>query len=193
MSAETNPIPLPQIEIKRPTRADARRNYDALVGAARQAFAELGVDAPLEEIARRAGVGIATLYRNFPTRDLLIEAVYVAEVEALAAAAAEFASQPPFEALRAWLGRFVAYAATKRVLIDSLNRNSPAMRSCRDVLYAAGGPLLARAQAAGEVRDDVAIDDVLKMITGISGYTFAEAEQLYKVLGIALDGLRAHA
>ncbi len=179
------------LETRRPARADARRNYDALIGAARTAFAELGTDAPLEEIARRADVGIATLYRNFPTRDDLIEAVYVEEVEAIATAVNDFADLPPFEALRGWLGRYTGYVATKRVLVASLNRNSPALKSCRDALYGAGGPLLERAQAAGEVRDDVRIDDVLRMVTGISGYTFADAEQHYRVLGIALDGLRA--
>ena len=179
------------LDARRPARADARRNYDALIGAARQAFAELGTEAPLEEIARRAEVGIATLYRNFPTRDDLIEAVYVEEVEALAAAAEEFSKLPPFEALRHWLGRYTGYVATKRALVASLNRNSPALKSCRDALYAAGGPLLERAQAAGEVRSDVSIDDVLRMVTGISGYAFADIEQHYRVMAIALDGLRA--
>jgi len=182
---------LPQIEIRRPARADARRNYDALVGAARQAFSELGTDAPLEEIARRAGVGIATLYRNFPTRDVLVEAVYVAEVEAVAAAAEDVSAMPPYEALRTWLGRFVHYAGTKRVLMESMNRNSPALKGCSQALYAAGRPLLERAQAAGEVRSDVGVDDILRMVTGISGYRYADPEQLYRVLGIALDGLRA--
>jgi AcrR family transcriptional regulator len=179
------------LETRRPARADARRNYDALIGAARQAFAELGTDAPLEEIARRAEVGIATLYRNFPTRDELIEAVYLEEVEAIAVAAEEFAKLPPFEALRNWLGRFTGYVGTKRALVASLNRNSPALKNCRDALYAAGSPLLERAQAAGEVRTDVGIDDVLRMVTGISGYAFADLEQQYRVLSIALDGLRA--
>lgn len=181
---------LADLEQRRPTRADARRNYDALIAAAREAFAEIGPTAALEEIARRGGVGIATLYRNFPTRDVLIEAVYFDEVEGLSAAAREFSALPPWEALRAWLDRFVAYAATKRVLIDALGRQSEAMRSCRDALYTAGGPLLERAQAAGVVRRDTDIDDVMRLVTGISAYGFATPEQQERVLAIALDGLR---
>lgn len=176
---------------RRPARADARRNYDSLIAAARATFGELGSNAPLEEIARRAGVGIATLYRHFPTRDELIEGVYLEEVEALAAAAADVASLPPWEALRDWLGHFAAYAGTKRVLIDALNRESIAFKACRDVLYGAGGPLLARAQIAGAVRADTDIDDVMRMVTGITSYAFPTPEQRERVLAMALDGLKA--
>lgn len=182
---------LPELAQRRPARADARRNYDALIAAARQTFAELGTEAPLEEIARRAGVGIATLYRRFPTRDELIEGVYLEEVSGLAEAAEDLSSLPPWEALMAWIQRFVDYAATKKVLIDALNRESMAIKSCREVLYVAGGPLLARAQAAGIVRKDTDIDDVMRMVTGISSYGFATPEQRARVLAIALDGLKA--
>jgi AcrR family transcriptional regulator len=181
---------LADIVERRPARADARRNYDALIAAARTAFAELGPTAPLEEIARRANVGIATLYRNFPTRDALIEGVYFDEVEGISVAAEEFAALPPWEGLRAWLDRFVSYAGTKRVLLDALGRQTDAIRSCRDVLYAAGGPLVARAQAAGVVRKDTDIDDIMRMVTGISAYGFATPEQRDRVLSMALDGLR---
>ena len=176
---------------RRPARADARRNYDALIAAARGTFAELGSNAPLEEIARRAGVGIATLYRHFPTRDELIEGVYLEEVEGLAAAAAEVADLPPWDALRTWLDRFVTYAGTKRALIDALNRESIAFKACREVLYGAGGPLLVRAQAAGLVRTDTDIDDVMRMVTGITSYGYASPAQRDRVLAIALDGLKA--
>ena len=184
---------LADLEQRRPTRADARRNYDALITAAREAFAELGPTAALEEIARRAGVGIATLYRNFPTRDALVEGVYFDEVEGLAAAAAEFSALPEWDGLVAWLNRFVTYAGTKRVLIEALGRNTEAMRSCRDMLYGAGGPMVERAQAAGVVRQDTDIDDIMRMVTGISAYTFASTEQRDRVLAIAFDGLRAAA
>jgi AcrR family transcriptional regulator len=176
---------------RRPARADARRNYDALIAAARDMFSELGTQAPLEEIARRADVGIATLYRNFPTRDVLIEGVYLEEVEALATAAEDYAALPPWDGLIAWLRRFVAYVGTKRVLIEALNRESLTIKSCRDVMYAAGGPLLARAQAAGLVRADTNIDDVMRLVTGISAYGFQTPEQRDRVLAIALDGLRS--
>ena len=115
----------PEVFARRPKRADARRNYDALVAAARDVFAENGASsASLEEVARRAGVGIGTLYRNFPTRQDLFEAVYVEEVQALCRAAEDLAELPPWDALIAWLHRFVAYVATKRALDESLNRDS---------------------------------------------------------------------
>src|SRR5689334_13276238 len=95
--------------VRRPQRADARRNFDALLAAARETFAQSSADASLEEIARRAGVGIGTLYRNFPTPRDLFEAVYVEEINQLAVAAVAVAELPPWEALRTWLERFVQY------------------------------------------------------------------------------------
>src|ERR1700734_1041018 len=99
----------PDFTALRPKRADALRNYDKLIAAARDAFAQDGVSTSLEEIARRAGVGIGTLYRHFPNRQALLEAVYVDEVEALCRSAADHAELPPWEALVGWLHRFVAY------------------------------------------------------------------------------------
>src|SRR3954470_16621104 len=104
---------------RRPKRADAARNYDKLVAAARVAFTEEDRSASLEDVARRAGVGIGTLYRNFPTRRDLFESVYIGEVEELAAAAGEVADQAPWEALDAWLRRFVGYVATKRAIAEA--------------------------------------------------------------------------
>src|SRR5438270_13729060 len=98
----------------RPQRADARRNYEKLISAAREAFAEDGTSASLEDIARRAQVGIGTLYRHFPTRQDLLEAAYVDEVEAICRSAGDLAGLPPWDALVAWLHRFVRFAATKR-------------------------------------------------------------------------------
>src|SRR6266516_3407373 len=108
--------PALRVDVKRPQRADARRNFDALLTAARDAFAAKGVEASLEDIARSAGVGIGTLYRNFPTRQDLVKAVYLGEIEELCAAAEDVADLPPWEALSAWLRRFVEYAATKRAI-----------------------------------------------------------------------------
>ena len=104
----------------RPKRADARRNYDKLVAAAREVFAEQGTDATLEEISRRAGVGIGTLYRHFPARENLVEAAYLDGVEEVCAAVATHDGEEPWEALTGWLLEFVAFAATKRVLADEM-------------------------------------------------------------------------
>jgi AcrR family transcriptional regulator len=181
----------PGVAVRRPHRADARRNFDALLAAARDAFAENGTDASLEDIARRAGVGIGTLYRNFPTRQDLFDSVYVGEVEELCRAAEEVADLPPWDALAAWLRQFVSYAATKRAIYEALNRESEMFRSCRGAMYAAGEPLFVRAQQAGEARVDAGFDDVLRMISGITGGGFVDAEQRERVLGIALDGVRS--
>ncbi|MBM7503794.1 TetR/AcrR family transcriptional regulator [Agromyces aurantiacus] len=187
----TDPALSALLVARRPTRADARRNFDALVEAAREAFAEHGVDASLEDIARRAGVGIGTLYRNFPTRDALVEAVYLDEVAGVAAFADGLGDQSPFDALAAWLRRFADYASRKRVLLDGLNRDSELLQTCRVVMYQAGEPLLRRAQEAGEVRGDVGIDDVVRLVAGVAGVAFPTAEQRERVVALALDGLRA--
>src|SRR5919107_5305268 len=104
MSAPTD-YTLP-LTVRRPQRADARRNFDALIAAAREVFAAQGADASLEDIARRAGVGIGTLYRNFPTRQDLFERVYIGEVEDLCAVARDVADREPWDALATWLRRF---------------------------------------------------------------------------------------
>jgi len=176
---------------RRPARADARRNYDKLIEAARATFAELSTSASLEEVARRADVGIATLYRNFPTRELLIESVYLEEVEAVCHAATEGSGGDPWRDLAVWLDRFVAYVATKRALIEGINRDSFAFQACRDVLWGAAEPLLARAQQTGVIRADVSVDDVLRLVGGIASVGFVSPEQQKKVLAIALDGLKA--
>ncbi|GGR81857.1 TetR family transcriptional regulator [Micromonospora fulviviridis] len=179
-----------EVFARRPKRADARRNYDALIVAAREVFGESGAGASLEEIARRAGVGIGTLYRNFPKRSDLFEAVYVEEVRALSASAADLADVPPWDALVAWLHRFVAYVGTKRALAEELVHDSEVFRSCRTEIYAAGEPLLRRAQEAGAARPDASFEDVVRLISGIMAYQFMEPAQRERVLTIALDGLR---
>ena len=179
---------------QRPRRADARRNYDKLLGAARDAFAERGTDASLEEIARRAGVGIGTLYRHFPTRQALLEAVYVEEVEALSRSAADLADLEPWEALSTWLRRFVGYAATKRALADemlaTMDKDDQVFVACRTAITSAGELLLGRAQEAGVVRPDTSFTDVGRMVGGIAKIPGAEPELIEHLLGIALDGLR---
>lgn len=176
--------------LRRPQRADARRNYDALLAAAREVFAEKGTGASLEEIARRAGVGIGTLYRNFPARQDLFEAVYVGEVEQLCRVADEVASLPPWEALQTWLRRFVGFAATKRAIKEALNTESAMFLRCRTDMYAAARPLLARAQDTGAARADVSFDDVLRMVSGITAGAYVDEAQRERVLMMALDGVR---
>ncbi|HYZ28346.1 MAG TPA: helix-turn-helix domain-containing protein [Thermoleophilaceae bacterium] len=179
----------------RPKRADARRNYEKVLGAAREAFAEGGESTSLEEIARRAGVGIGTLYRNFPNRQALLEAIYVDEVEEVCRVAAELERDvDPWEALSSWVARFIGYMATKRALagelLNYLDRDAPLFTGCREVLFAAGEPLLKRAQEAGAVRQDVSIGDVMQMVMGIAKIPTSEPGQTEHIVRIALDGLR---
>jgi AcrR family transcriptional regulator len=117
---------------RRPHRADAARNFDALIEAARDEFTEHGTGVSLADIARRAGVGAATLYCKFPTREDLVGAVYVAEVDALCRHAVTGAEEgPPWPALVAWIRHFVTYMATKRVLLDALDRDSDTFSACK--------------------------------------------------------------
>ena len=175
---------------RRPHRKDAARNYDALLDAAREAFAEHGSDASLEDIARRAGVGIGTLYRNFPTRRDLFESVYASDVNELCRVAQEVAGLEPWEALTAWLRRFAGYMVTKRAVREALNDESEIFQACRESMYAAGGPLFERAQAAGEARKDMDFVDLLRMVAGITATAFDDDAQRDRVLAIALDGVR---
>jgi AcrR family transcriptional regulator len=179
----------------RPKRADARRNYDKLVNAARATFAEQNTSATLKKIARRADVGIGTLYRHFPTRQDLLEAVYLEGVEGICRAVESYEDLPPWEALSGWLHEFVGFAATKRALAEDLlayiDRDSEVFTACGGAIYGAGEPLLKRAQEAGVVRPDADITDVTKMVSGIAAIRTADAEQIDRILGVALDGLRA--
>ncbi|WP_328885859.1 TetR/AcrR family transcriptional regulator [Streptomyces sp. NBC_00316] len=179
------------VEARRPRRADARRNYDALLKAARETFAEHGADASLEDIARRAGVGIGTLYRNFPTRLQLFEVLYADEVDALCRVADEVADEPPWQALTIWLRRFVAYMVTKRAIREAVDSESDVFVSCRASMYEAGTPLFARAQDAGAIRPDMTFDDLIRMVAGVTGASYPTTEQRDRVLEIALDGVRA--
>jgi AcrR family transcriptional regulator len=182
---------------RRPKRADARRNYDKLIAAGREAFTESDRAASLEDIARRAGVGIGTLYRHFPTRTDLIEAVYVEEVEALCRSADDLGDLPPWDALVSWLHRFIGYVATKHALAEELfavaDRDSQVFQTCRGAFYSAGEPLLRRAQEAGAVRPDVSIDDVVKMVGGIAKIQGTDPATVDRILSVALDGLRYRA
>jgi AcrR family transcriptional regulator len=183
-----------QALITRPKRADARRNYEKVLAAAREAFAEGGESTALEEIARRAGVGIGTLYRHFPNRQALLEALYVDEVEEVCRSAAELDGTDPWEALTGWFERFIGYIATKQALLaelfNYLDQDAPLFQVCRTSLFEAGEPLLKRAQEAGVVRPDVNIADVIQMVVGIAKIPTSDPRQTEHVLRVALDGLR---
>jgi AcrR family transcriptional regulator len=180
--------------IERPKRADARRNYEKVLAAARQAFAEGGESTALEEIARRAGVGIGTLYRHFPNRQALLEALYVDEVDEMCRSAADFEGSDPWEALNGWFERFIAYIGTKRALAaelqNYLDMDAPLFQVCRTSLYEAGEPLLKRAQQAGMVRSDVTIGEVIQMVVGIAKIPAKDPKDNQHILRVALDGLR---
>jgi len=191
-TAETPSQPL----LERPKRADALRNYQKVLAAAREAFAEGGEATSLEEIARRAGVGIGTLYRHFPTRQALIEALYLEEVEEMCQVAAELDSADPWEALNIWFERFVGYIAAKQALaaelMNYLQPDASLFKSCRASLFTAGEPLLKRAQEAGVVRTDVDIAQVVQMVVAIAKTPATEPGQVEHLVRIALDGLRYH-
>jgi AcrR family transcriptional regulator len=186
----------------RPLRADARRNYERLLTAAAEAFAEHGADdASLEEIARRAGVGIGTLYRHFPTRQALLEAVYRDQVEAVRGRAEELlASEAPGEALADWLRVLVAFSSTKRsltsALLESFGKDSELLSSCSAVICGAAEILLTRAQQAGVVRADADARDLIRLVHAVniaSQHTSADPGQSDRLLGLILDGLRPQA
>jgi AcrR family transcriptional regulator len=170
----------------RPLRADARRNRDLLLAAAKEVFAERGADAPLDDVARRAGVGNATMYRHFPTRRELIIAVYSDEVTELCAhGEALRAARPPDDALFAWLEAFAAHVATKRELAlaladDRAGRRSELFDRWHEAMRATAETLLDRARRDGTVRPEVRAADLLALANGIalSGDGAARARRL---------------
>jgi AcrR family transcriptional regulator len=194
MSTTETPFETP---LARPKRADAQRNYEKVLVAARDAFAERGASTSLEEIARRAGVGIGTLYRHFPTRQALLEAVYAHEVDEVCQTAADLDGADPWDALENWLRRLAAYMATKQALahelLDYVDRDAPLFKSCRASIVTAGEPLLRRAQEAGVVRQDAEFSEILQLVGGIAKIPAAEPAQTDHILRIVLDGLRYQA
>ena len=158
-----------------------------MLAAAREAFAEGGESTSLEEIARRAGVGIGTLYRHFPNRQALLEALYVDEVEEVCRSAAELDGGDPWEALNGWFERLIGYIATKRALapelLNYIDHDAPLFQACRASLYAAGEPLLKRAQEAGVVRSDVEFSEVMQMVIGIAKIPTSDPGQTEHILG----------
>jgi AcrR family transcriptional regulator len=175
-------------------RADARRNYDKLLAAARDAFTQDGASATLDDIARRAGVGAGTLYRHFPTRQHLLEAVYLGEVQEMCRTAAGLADLPPWDALVAWLREYLSFAATKRAvaaeLITYIDQDAEVFRSSREALMGAGDGLVQRAQEAGAVRHDTSFGEIARLVGSIAGIRPSDPEMLERMFSIVLDGLR---
>lgn len=180
----------------RALRADARRNEDALLDAAKQLFAEGGVDVPVRDIAGRAGVGLGTLYRRFPKRSDLIAAVFRRELDDCADAAASLASQhSPVDALTSWLRRYAAFMATKKGLSAALHSGDPAFEALPGYFRARFEPALAgllnAAVSAGQVRGGIAPYDLLRAIgnlcaaTGDDGPAHSE-----RMVDLLIDGLR---
>ena len=158
---------------QRKPRADAQRNRERILEVAKGAFTRSGANASLDEISKQAGVGPGTLYRHFPTRDALIEAVYRSEVEKMAAAAGRLADElPPLEALRAWMLRFVDYIAAKHIIAPALDSivggASKLYEGSRSDIHGAIEGLVKRAIKSGDIRRDIDSADLLRALIGVS-------------------------
>jgi AcrR family transcriptional regulator len=186
-----------QASTPRPLRADARQNYERLVAAAAAAIGELGPNVSLEEVAKRAGVGIGTLYRHFPNRQALLEAVYRDQVNMNCMRGRELlATEPPAEALQQWLHSLLRHNLTTRGLKEAMMAGevSPQTSECKAQMHAVGDELLARAHEAGAVRRDIEITDLLRLVHSIAlmvepgpeGAT--RAERLFDVMVAGLKG-----
>jgi AcrR family transcriptional regulator len=190
-------MPARSVKNQRKPRADALRNRDRLLAAAKAVFSAGGPDASLEAVARRADVGIGTLYRHFPTREALYEAVYRHEVEQLGELAEELKGESsPVEALRLWLRSNVEFVATKKGMSAALalaaQANSELMAFSYDRLTKAVGALLDRAVAAGEIRGDVGPEDLLRALIGMCYLHDQPGWQasVVRLLDVFVDGLR---
>jgi AcrR family transcriptional regulator len=190
-------MPSPNSQDARPLRADARRNYDLLVAAADAAFTERGADASLEDIARRAGVGIGTLYRHFPNREDLLAKVLNDSVAGVVARAHELRDMsPPSAALAAWLEATMrhctTYSGLASALAASLVTTSTELGCSCQAMSSAGAMLLARAQEAGEIRRDVDIKDLMLAVNaaGWAAEKTSEPAAAQRLLTLLLDGLR---
>ena len=183
--------------MSRPMRADARRNREQLLEVASDAFRECGVDASLEEIARRAGVGIGTLYRHFPSRDALLEAVFRRDVEQVADSAEELLRElPPDRALDEWMRSFVNYVAGKKGLATHLktvlSADSPLFVYAHERMNASMRGLVLAAAAAGAIREDVDPADLLRALSGVclAADEPGWQEQACRICSLLMDGLR---
>lgn len=182
--------------IKRPVRADAKRNMDALLEAAKLVFVTTGIDAPVREIADKAGVGTGTLYRHFPKRSDLVAAVFRREIDACVDAALVLANEyNPFEALAKWMQRYADFIVTKRGLASGLHSGDPAYsdlptyfdKKLRPALQA----LLDEANKAGEVRTDIESDDLLRAVANLCmSASDDRIDYARRMVALLVDGLR---
>ncbi|GAA0278523.1 TetR/AcrR family transcriptional regulator [Cryptosporangium japonicum] len=184
------------VAARRPQRADARRNYDRLLDAAREAVAQHGADASLDDIARRAGVGSGTLYRHFPTRAALLEAVFHEQIDGLCAQAAARLDDPdPAAALGAWLEAVLRHSIRNRGMAAALRTEHTDSTWCHATMQESAGRLLTRAQAAGALRAEVPVGDLLRLINGLAlanpEHSDDAERSAVRMLGYALAGMRA--
>jgi len=186
-----------QTSTTRPLRADARQNHGRLVEAAADSIRELGPNVSLEEVAKRAGVGIGTLYRHFPNRQALLEAVYLDQVNINCARGRELlATMLPSDALPLWLRSLLTYNLNMRGLKEALMAGeiSPRTSECKARMHEVGGELLARAQEVGAVRRDLEITDLLRLVHSIAlmvepgAEGVARAERVFEVMVAGLKG-----
>jgi len=184
---------------RRPLRADAQRNREHLLATAREVFAADGLEVPIDEVARRAGLGVGTVYRHFPTKEALFEAIVVDQLERLLDEAAALQREEPERALVTFFERYLAAGAAKKDFIEALSRGAQgqqpppdirkAFKRIRDALEA----LLSRAQNAGAIRADVGVEELLALLHGVSaaGSRYAgPPEGRQRILAVVLDGLR---
>lgn len=183
----------------RKPRSDAQRNRTRILEAAKDAFTRHGASASLDEIARQAEVGPGTLYRHFPTRDALIEAVFRTEVEKLAAAQRKFsASMAPVEALRAWMLLFIDHIAAKQIIAPALNSivggASKLYEGSREAIQGAMDALVHRAIRSGDLRKDVDPSDLLRALIGVSHVPSGPGWQpsARRLVDILIAGSRSH-
>ncbi|WP_129840900.1 TetR/AcrR family transcriptional regulator [Streptomyces sp. RFCAC02] len=180
----------------RPVRRDARRNRDKLIATAQAAFATAEGPVSLEAVAREAGVGIGTLYRHFPTREDLVDAVYAAELDAVTAYAPDLIGRHPADiALRAWMGRYAAFVATKRGMMDTLRTAFASGRIAapsRDRVTATITTMLEQGAATGTLRTDIDPEDVTTLLLGVfvAITDGASQERTDRLLDLLVDALR---
>jgi AcrR family transcriptional regulator len=178
----------------RPMRADARRNYQLLVEAARKVFADQGGGASMEAIAKHAGVGVGTLYRHFPKRIDVVEAVYRDDVDSLVQSADGTAGLDAWTALERWLWAYVEYGRSKRTFLNELHeafeKNPDLKPASRDRIWAAADMVLRRAQEAGVARADISGEDLMQLVTPMCMNSTISDEQGERLIRMVLDGLR---
>lgn len=182
-------------DLEKPKRADARRNYELLVEAARKVFADQGAGAPMEAIAKHAGVGVGTLYRHFPKRIDLVEAVYRDDVETLVGLADQGDRElDPWTALERWLWAWLDYGRSKRTLLSELHeafeKNPDLKLASRDRIWAAAGEVLRKAQEAGVARTDIDGPDLIQLIQPMCVNSSVSVEQSERLMRMVLDGLK---